>query len=111
MKFYSKTTMGFYDDGLHSKEQIPSDAVEVSDESYAKLFSDQCDGKIIQPDGNGNPQSVSIMLSGNDLIKSQISTLEISITPRRRDEAILGQDSGWLSSIRSQIATLRAQLK
>jgi hypothetical protein len=41
---------------------------------------------------------------------NQIYALEDTITPRRRDEAILGQDDGWLENTRAQIAALRAQL-
>lgn len=47
----------------------------------------------------------------NAAIKRQIYLLEQTITERRRDEAILGQDNGWLSNIRSQIISLRVQLK
>jgi len=39
-----------------------------------------------------------------------ISVLEESVSPRRNREAILGSDNGWLASIESQIAALRAQL-
>ena len=41
---------------------------------------------------------------------SQISALESTITARRRDEAILGVDNGWLANVRDQIAALRSQL-
>lgn len=47
----------------------------------------------------------------NNAVKQQIVVLEQSITDRRRDEAILGQDNGWLANVRSQIATLRSQLQ
>ena len=44
-------------------------------------------------------------------IKAQIATLEDSVTPRRNREALL-TDAGkaWLSSVDSQIATLRLRL-
>lgn len=44
------------------------------------------------------------------LIKSKISTLEASITPRRQREAILGIDTTWLADIELQISELRGQL-
>ena len=43
-------------------------------------------------------------------ILRQILQLENTITPRRRDEAILGVDNGWLASVRAQITALRSQL-
>ena len=43
-------------------------------------------------------------------IKSEITALEATITDRRRDEAILGIDNGWLANVRDQIAALRSQL-
>lgn len=46
----------------------------------------------------------------NALIKAQIDALELTITDRRRDEAILGTDNGWLKNIRDQITALRSQL-
>lgn len=47
----------------------------------------------------------------NSKVKMAIISLELTITERRRDEAILGQDNGWLSDIRSQITVLRKTLK
>jgi hypothetical protein len=47
---------------------------------------------------------------GKRLALAQIAKLEASITERRRREAILGIDGGWLANIDAQIATLRAQL-
>ncbi len=41
---------------------------------------------------------------------AQIAALESSITERRKREAILGTDNGWLANIDAQIAALRAQL-
>jgi len=40
----------------------------------------------------------------------KIAALEASITDRRRDEAILGIDSGWLLYTRNQITALRENL-
>ena len=44
------------------------------------------------------------------LIKSEIATLEATITSRRIREAILGTDNGWLANQEAAIAALRAQL-
>lgn len=43
----------------------------------------------------------------NQHIIFQINQLESEITPRRRDEAILGEDKGWLKAQRAKIAELR----
>ena len=53
-KFYSKSTGGFYDLDFHV-EAIPSDAVEITDESYADLLAGQSTGKVIAADANGAP--------------------------------------------------------
>ena len=44
-------------------------------------------------------------------VKQQIAALEATISERRKREAILGTDGGWLAGIDAQIATLRAKLK
>jgi hypothetical protein len=51
---YSKSTGGFYTPEIHG-ENIPSDAVEVTDEQYADLFEGQGQGKEIKSDENGFP--------------------------------------------------------
>ena len=43
-------------------------------------------------------------------IKADIAALELSITPRRTREAILGTDNGWLAQQEAAIALLRQQL-
>lgn len=45
-----------------------------------------------------------------DLIRTQITELEMQQTPRRMREAALGIDGGWLASLDEQIQVLRAQL-
>lgn len=45
-----------------------------------------------------------------DDIYLQILELEAQITPRRLREAILNADGGWLQTINTQIAALRASL-
>jgi hypothetical protein len=45
-----------------------------------------------------------------DAIKSQITAIEESITPRRQREAILSIDTTWLADIEIQIGQLRQQL-
>lgn len=46
----------------------------------------------------------------NEILKSQIATLEAQVTNRRIREAAIGSDSGWLENLNSQIVALRAEL-
>lgn len=55
--FYSKTTGGFYSRDIHG-EAIPADAVEITSEEHVALMDAQSQGKIIQPDIDGNPVAV-----------------------------------------------------
>lgn len=52
--FYSKSTNGFYDIEIHGNN-IPTDAVEITQELYQALFEGQATGKIITGDETGNP--------------------------------------------------------
>jgi hypothetical protein len=51
---YSKSTGGFYDKRIHGKN-IPTDALEISDDRYRELLDGQSTGKRITADDNGNP--------------------------------------------------------
>jgi hypothetical protein len=55
--YYSATTNGFYCTDIHTEEQIPAGAVEISPSEHNDLFRAQGEGKVIQPDpsGNGRP--------------------------------------------------------
>ena len=52
--FFSKTTNGFYDPEIHG-ENIPEDAVAITQERHAELMAGQSAGKIISADKNGRP--------------------------------------------------------
>lgn len=51
---YSKTTRGFYAIEIHG-DNIPQDAVEITDSEYITLLEGQETGKEIQGDENGHP--------------------------------------------------------
>lgn len=57
MKFYSASTGGFYASEIHGGD-MPADAVEVTDDEYSALFTEQAAGKRIVPDASGNPVAV-----------------------------------------------------
>lgn len=52
--FYSKSTGGFYDLAIHG-ENIPTDAVEITNEEHAALMQGQSNGLAIGADENGHP--------------------------------------------------------
>ena len=52
--FYSKSTGGFYTTEIHG-DNIPSDAVEITEAEHAALIEGQSQGKIIDADANGSP--------------------------------------------------------
>ena len=109
--FYAKSTGGFYSREIHGAA-IPDDAVEITIEEHAALLAGQGQGKLITADGGGRPVlQDQPPITGNALILSQIATLEATISERRKREAILGTDNGWLAGIEAQIAALRAQLE
>lgn len=55
MKYYSKSTGGFYDSLINSK--IPEDAVEISEKEYTELLAEHSKGKNITSDKTGRPIS------------------------------------------------------
>lgn len=58
----------------------------------------------------GNAFAGYARAAGDAQIKTHIMQLEATITNRRICEAILGTDGGWLENVRTEIATLRAEL-
>ena len=54
IKFYSKQTNGFYDKEIHG-ENIPNDAVEISNSKYDELLQEQVTGGIIAGNEQGLP--------------------------------------------------------
>lgn len=52
--YYSKQTNGFYDRSIHG-DNIPHDAVEITDEEHRALIDGQSTGKRIVADENGRP--------------------------------------------------------
>lgn len=52
--FYSASERGFYSRDIHG-ENIPKDAVEISDELHASLIVGQSAGKVISADESGVP--------------------------------------------------------
>jgi hypothetical protein len=53
-KFFSAQTGGFYDLGIHGNN-MPADAVEITDTLHTELLYGQSNGKVIAPDKDGMP--------------------------------------------------------
>ena len=64
MKLFSKSTTGFYDPEIHG-DNIPNDAVEISDEYYVSLFEGQASGKQISANKQGHPILVDVTQSAS----------------------------------------------
>lgn len=52
--FYSKSTGGFYDAAIHG-DNIPSDAVGITDVEHQSMLDGQSQGKRIMADTSGHP--------------------------------------------------------
>jgi hypothetical protein len=57
---------GFYIEGVHAPDQIPSDAVEISSEAYQALFDGQAQGKRIIAGPAGIPMLADQPNPGDD---------------------------------------------
>ena len=55
--YYSASTGGFYDDAIHTKDQIPADTVSITEDQHQSLLADQSNGKVIAANGRGEPFS------------------------------------------------------
>ena len=55
MLYFAKSTLGFYDDHIHTPAQIPSDAVEITESTWAALLTAQANGSQIVSDATGHP--------------------------------------------------------
>lgn len=52
--YFSKSTGGFYSREIHG-DNIPPDAVEITQQQHTALFKGQSEGKVITADENGYP--------------------------------------------------------
>lgn len=52
--YYAKSTNGFYDAAIHG-DNIPADAVEITEAEHAALIEGQSLGKLIVADESGRP--------------------------------------------------------
>lgn len=72
--YYSRKTNGFYTLEIHG-DNMPTDAVEISDETWKELLSGQSSGRKIDSDENGLPvltDPVPTVLSEDDEAEAKI---------------------------------------
>lgn len=110
--FYSKSRNSFFDDSIHSPDQIPQDCKEISIEQHQRLFLEQSSGKKIVSDAFGMPTTIEI--KEKKLTKKQQNFLEIiqlenQVTPRMIREATLGIGDSLqkIKEIQTKIEKLR----
>lgn len=63
MKYYSPSTLGFYDTGIHAIASLPADKREVSVAVYTALMAAQASGQEIEPDAAGDPIAVDPVIN------------------------------------------------
>lgn len=75
---FSKTTGGFYILEVHG-QNIPNDAVEVSDETYADLMRHQAEGKQIIGDSEGNPVAVDQIVTAEQVLIAKGKSVDYAL--------------------------------
>ncbi|HGY5137057.1 TPA: tail fiber assembly protein [Citrobacter braakii] len=99
MKYYSNETNGFYDSEING-DDIPQDAVEITDETWMELLSGQEEGKIISADENGYPVltdqpplSHEELIAIAEQVRQQLLTHADAVMLDWRTELMLGEIS------------------
>lgn len=91
--FYSPTTRGFYINDVNG-ENIPPDALEISNTDYSALLELQTQGMVIQPDSWGHPVADA----------SPPSPIPTSLTMKQARLALL--NAGLYAQAQSAVAAL-----
>lgn len=92
--YYAKSTGGFYITEIHG-ENIPADAVEITDEQHAALLQGQTDGQEIAGDDNGFPILID---------RVQVVVVPGIVTMRQARLALL--EAGQLAAVEAAINAL-----
>lgn len=64
-RYYSAATGGFYLEGIRD---IPTDAVAISDDTFATLMDAQAAGREIRPDATGQPTAIARAFSTDEVL-------------------------------------------
>lgn len=95
-KYYSASVHGFFSDDVHDQDQLPKDAVAITDQEWSSLLQAQAQGKCIQPDADGRPIAADRVLTTEqrtgDLLQRRDAALQQTdwLVSRHRDEIELG---------------------
>ncbi|WP_225775904.1 phage tail assembly chaperone [Pseudomonas sp. Marseille-Q5115] len=113
---FSKSTMGFYDVNIH--EQIPADALEVSDALYAALFEGQAAGKVIGADDEGSPVlqdppplPTEVLVAAERSWRDQRLSETDGIVARHRDEVEAGGETTLTAAQYKELQAYRQKLR
>lgn len=115
--FYSKSTGGFYDDGIHSAAQIPADAVAITNQVWQDMLAGQAAGNLIVADATGHPtlqapaaptlvQVQTEALANIDIAAEELRALYITASPGqvatyilKYNEAIAFQTANYTGTV------------
>jgi len=81
--FFSEKDLGFFN--AYVNEDIPSDAIEITDETYHSLLDGQSRGKVISSDTEGNPLLVDPVIDWSERAESQRKSLLVSANSTTAD--------------------------
>lgn len=104
MKFYSKSTGGFYDSEING-DNMPDDVVEVTDEEQAALLEGQLSEKQIVGDSEGKPMLADRI--ADELSVSQLRQRAYPPITEQLDALWKGGDA--LEAMREQILGVKTK--
>lgn len=93
MKFYSRNENAFYDSEING-DDIPHDAVEITESHWRELLSEQSQGKIIKSNDDGYPISVNRPEPSND----ELRKIELTNLSTEYQEDIKNLNIAWLAA-------------
>lgn len=113
-KLYSASTRGFYAKDIHG-EDIPADAVEISDEEWAGLLAGQADGQTIVPGKDGKPVLIGFTLEQRAQMRrtarNQLLAETDATVNRHRDEVEAGGQTTLTPEAYKALQEWRGQLR
>ncbi|TFL14231.1 hypothetical protein CSC67_08750 [Pusillimonas caeni] len=83
MIYFSESERGFFDSNIHTVEQIPADALQISKELHASLLAGQASGKLIAIGQRGLPELVDPPPLGDE----EVADLKVAVVQQHMDEA------------------------
>ncbi|EIH4402674.1 tail fiber assembly protein [Escherichia coli] len=91
MKLFSASTLGFYDFTIHT--DIPSDAVEITDDLWQELLEGQAEGKRITADEKGFPELTDLPPLTQQQLTEQAEKLKQALKNEADAEIAWRQDA------------------